>query len=151
MSCNGWLSIEAVIAPFVTWKAFSSQIVVDFLSSFAFPLTVLAMLLTTSKLHERRYQLARLSLSGLAPCLLTTAAALLMFICFAEKANGSYLHSGNFIWAAISANAGLHLTSLITLRNLPKTSQVLATSILCLEAIGGLKYITEYAHTGSFI
>jgi hypothetical protein len=151
MSGNGWLSIEAVVAPLATWRAFSSQIPVDFVTSFAFPLTVLALLITTSKLNNDRKRLATTSLSGLAPCLLTTLASLLLFICFAEKANGHFLHSGNFIWAAISANAGLHLTCLIATRSLTRKNQAMATFILCLEAIGGINYITGYTHTASFL
>jgi hypothetical protein len=151
MSGNGWLSIKAVIAPLATWQAFSSQIVVDFLTSFAFPLTVLALLFISSKTSESRLKPVKTTLSGLAPSIFTTVAALLMFICFAEKSNGSFLHSGNFIWAAISANAGWHLTSLIALKSLRPRSQALATAILCLEAIGGLKYVTGYLNTGSFL
>jgi hypothetical protein len=151
MSGNGWLSIEAVIAPLATWQAFSSQIVVDFLTSFAFPLTVLVLLFISSKTSESRLKPAKTTLSGLAPSIFTTVAALLMFICFAEKSNGSFVHSGNFIWAAISANAGWHLTSLIALKSLMPRSQALATAILCLEAIGGLKYVTGYVNTGSFL
>jgi hypothetical protein len=151
MNGAGWRNTEAVIDPFATWQAFSSQIPVDLLSSFAFPLTVLGLLLITPGINETQKKITQISLLGLAPCILTTLASLVFFVVFAEKVNGAFVHNGNFIWAAISANAGWHLTSLIALRSLTPKSQAFATFVLSLEAIGGVKYIMGYVHTGSYL
>ena len=151
MNGAGWRNTKAVIDPLATWQAYSSQITVDLLSSFAFPLTVLGLLFITSRISKTRKKITQISLLGLAPCIFTTMASLVFFMVFAEKVNGDFVHSGNFIWAAISANAGWHLTSLIAMRSLTLKNQALATFILSLEAIGGMKYIIGYAHTGSFL
>lgn len=151
MNGSGWRNTEAVIDPLATWQAFSSQIPVDLLSSFAFPITVLGLLLITSRINETHKKITQISLLGLAPCIFTTLASLVFFVVFAEKVNEAFVHSGNFIWAAISANAGWHLTSLVAMRSLTPKSQALATFVLSLEAIGGIKYIMGYAHTGSYL
>lgn len=151
MSGGGWMNIQAVLAPFATWKAYSAQIGIDILSSLAFPLMVLAALIMQWK-HERgNCDRSTTALMGLLPSIIATTTALLIFILIAEKVNGAFLHSGNFIWAAISANAGWHLTAFISLKSLDPSRTIVPIIILLLEAAGGLSYIWNYMHTGSFL
>jgi hypothetical protein len=151
MSGGGWMNIKAVLAPLATWKAYSAQIGIDILSSLAFPLMVLVALIMQWK-HERgNSDRSTTALMGLLPSIIATTTALLIFILIAEKVNGAFLHSGNFIWAAISANAGWHLTAFISLKSLDPARTIVPVSILLLEAVGGLSYIWNYMHTGSFL
>lgn len=151
LSGHGWLRIKVVLSPLTTWSAYSAQIALDLLSSYAFPLLALLMIL----LYSWRFRTTIASdipmLRGLLPCWLTSMTALLIFVLFAERDNTGYLYTGNFIWGAISANAGLHLVSLIAIVELPGlTYRLLPIVVLCAEACAGFLYILEYAASGSF-
>ena len=152
MSGSGWRSIQAVVAPFETWKAFSSHIPADLFASFAFPILVILVLLSCLVRSSRGESGSmRSELQGLLPCRLTACVALLMFIVLAEKVNGQPFHSGNFAWGAISANAGLHLVALIAIRQLGLASRLFLCTVLGSEAAWGLLSVAGYVRIGTFI
>jgi hypothetical protein len=151
LSGHGWLKIKAVLSPLTIWRAYSGQIPLDLLSSYAFPLLALLMILLYSWRMRATIAGNMSTLRGLLPCWLASLAALLIFVLLAEQDNTGYLYNGNFIWGAISANTGLHLVSLIAILELPGLPYRLPPIIaLCAEACAGILYISEYAASGSF-
>lgn len=151
LSGAGWMNIKAVIAPFATWSAYSSQIVPDFIASFSFPLTVIFSLAFQHK-FVRPCNAASIQgeLRGLLPCLITVATSVLIFAIFGEKVNGQFFYSGNFAWAAVSANSGIHLVCFIAMKKLRLNYKVMALLVLFLEALGGFAYLAGYVKTGIY-
>lgn len=152
LSGAGWKGIKAVFAPFVIWQAYSPNILVDLLRSFAFPIVVVVACVVQLRAESAASQRARTrsALVGLLPGILAASASVLVFICFAEQVDGVFKYSGNFIWAAISVNAGWHLNCLIATKSLTPPLRLAALGVLGLEAMGGFFYLSHYVSSGSY-
>jgi hypothetical protein len=145
----GFKTIKAIFAPLVIWQAYSPYVGLDFLRSFAFPLVVVVACLIQLGSFETSGR-AKHALVGLLPGFLAASFAVFIYVSFAEQINGEYLYSGNFIWAAVSVNAGWHLNCLIATKSLDPVYRIVPLAILCLEAIGGFSYLSHYVSSGSY-
>jgi hypothetical protein len=146
---GGFRGIKAVFAPLVIWQAYSPSVGLDCLRSFAFPLVVVVACVIQLRTFETSGR-ARHALVGLLPGFLAAFFSVFIYVLFAEQINGEYLYSGNFVWAAVSINAGWHLNCLIATKSLDPVYRIFPLVILCLEAIGGFSYLSHYVSSGSY-
>lgn len=145
MSSKGWLGVHSEVRPFDTWTAFTDQWFPDLIASWAFPLTVVAVLFAI----RRSSPLGR---EWLLPAWLVTVIATLMFALLSEvKANGEVQYSGNFAWGAYAATSALYVVSAIALHGVPWKVRWVPYGVLAIQAIAGLHYINVYITTGRFI
>jgi hypothetical protein len=145
MSGSGWLNLSTQIGPLRTWTGYTDNWFLDLVASWAFPISVIAVLIVGGNLNRSR-------LNWLLPSWLLALGSTFLFALLIEvSADGTTGYSGNFAWGAMSATAGLYVTSAISLRGLKMRFTLIPLIVLAAQAYAGLVYLNGYIESGSFL
>lgn len=132
------------LVPLEVWSTYSSNIPVDLLRSWAFPVAVLIVLVAN--------QAIRLEWKFLAPAWIAALFAGTMHLLLAEiNPDGTANLDGNLGWGLIAAGAPLYVVSAIVLRRQKVFAQAIPWIILMTQVVAAVVHQQSWLWSGSYI